>query len=104
MPANPRFDDVAIAGNPPLGFATAILEQLEKAQGYSSFVTGMSPWLDWLCQQPLASHEMHRRKTLIEARKGGNPLVPALLRRPADDHLNADIWRGGRVPGTRLAS
>lgn len=64
----------------------------------------MSPWLDWLCQQPLASHEMHRRKTLIAARKGAHPLVPATLRKEAKDHLNVDIWRGGKVRGTRLDS
>ena len=101
-PANPRFDDIPTAGNPALWFATAILEQLEIAQGYSSYVTGMSPWLDWLCQQPLASHEMHRRKTLIAARKGATPMVPAVLCNVAKDHLNVDIWRSGKVPGTRI--
>jgi FkbM family methyltransferase len=101
-PANPRFDEVAAGSNPALWFATAIHEQLEIAQGYSSYVTGLSPWLDWLCQQPLASHEMHRRRTLIAARKGVNPVVPPVLRKAAKDHLNVDIWRGGKVPGTRV--
>jgi FkbM family methyltransferase len=101
-PANPRFDEIAAGGNPALWFATATVEQLETCQGFSSYFTGMSPWLEWLCRQPLASHEMHRRKTLIEARSGGNPLVPAVLRKAAEGHLNGDIWRGGRVPGTRL--
>lgn len=101
-PANPRFDDIPAAGNPALWFATAILEQLEIGQSYSSYVTGMSPWLDWLCQQPLASHEIHRRKTLIAARKGANPVVPTALRKAAKDHVNVEIWRGGRIPGTRV--
>ena len=78
-----------------------MLEQLEKGHGYSSCFTGMSPWLDWLCQQPLASHEMHRRRTLVAARKGDNPVVPAALRKAAKDHLNVDIWRTGKIPGTR---
>jgi FkbM family methyltransferase len=101
-PANPRFDDIAAGANPALWFTTAILEQLEIAQGYSSYVTGLSPWLDWLCRQPLASHEMHRRRTLIAARKGVNPAVPPALRKAAKDHLNVDIWRSGKVPGTRI--
>jgi hypothetical protein len=62
----------------------------------------MSPWLDWLCRQPLASHEIHRRKTLVEAMKGANPVVPPVLRKAAKDHLNVDIWRGGKVLGMRL--
>jgi FkbM family methyltransferase len=101
-PANPRFDEIPAAGNPALWFATAVLEQLERGQGYSSYFTGMSPWLDWLCRQPLASHEIHRRKTLVEAMKGANPVVPPVLRKAAKDHLNVDIWRSGKVPGTRL--
>jgi len=101
-PANPRFDDIPGAGNPAAWFATAVLEQLEMAQTYSSFITGMTPWLDWLCGQALASHEMLRRRTLIEARRGADPPVPPPLRKAAKDHVNVDIWRGGKVPGTRV--
>jgi hypothetical protein len=100
-PANPRFDDIA-ADDPAGWFATGTLEQLERASGYSSYFTGPSPWIGWLTQQPLASPEMHRRKVLSEASKGLNPSIPPALREAARDHLNADLWRDGKVPGTRV--
>jgi hypothetical protein len=103
-PANPRFDAMPAQGNPALWFATAILEQLEKRHSHSSCFAGMTPWLDWLCRQPLASREMHRRRTLIEAKLGRMPVVPPCLRERADDHVNAELWRNGSVPGTRAAS
>jgi hypothetical protein len=99
-PANPRFDDIAVGSNPAIWFETAVLEQLERAQSYSTCFTGLSPWLASLCEQTTASHEMHRRKTLLAARGGVNPTVPLCLQEEAPDHLNADIWRSGMVPGT----
>ena len=102
-PANPRFDDIAVGSNPAIWFATAVLEQLERAQSYSTCFSSMSPWLASLCEQTIASHEMHRRKTLLAARGGINPIVPSCLQQKAPDHLNADIWRSGMVPGTRVA-
>ena len=102
-PANPRFDDIKVASNPSLWFATAVAEQLERSQSFSTYFSGMSPWLAWLCDQPAASHEMHRRKTLLAARGGIIPIVPSCLRKEAPDHLNADLWRSGMVPGTRVA-
>jgi hypothetical protein len=47
---------------------------------------------------------MERRRVLFAARMGQRPEVPARLREPADDHLNAHLWRSGQVPGTILAS
>jgi FkbM family methyltransferase len=101
-PANPRFDDIPGADNPAQWFATGIMEQLERMSGYSSYFNGTSPSIGWLSQQPLASREMQRRKVLSEASKGASPSVPPALREPASDHLNADLWRDGKVPGTRL--
>ena len=102
-PVNPRFDDLNVASNPVLWFATAVAEQLERSQSYSTYFSGMSPWLAWLCDRPAASHEMHRRKTLLAAREGITPTVPSCLRKEAPDHLNAHLWRSGMVAGTRLA-
>jgi FkbM family methyltransferase len=102
-PANPRFDDIKAVSNPSLWFATAAMEQLERSRSFSTCFSGMSPWLAWLCDQPAASHEMHRRKTLLAARRGINPVVPSCLRKEAPGHLNADLWRSGMVPGTRIA-
>jgi FkbM family methyltransferase len=101
-PPSPLFDNVAVS-NPALWFATAVVEQLERTQSYSTYFSGMSPWLEWLCDQPAVSHEMHRRKTLLAARGGLAPLVPSCLQKQAPDHLNWDAWRSGLVPGTRVA-
>jgi hypothetical protein len=98
-PAAARFDKMA--GIPAtLWFAGASAEQYEKTFGFSSLFTGASPVLEWLCNQPFASTEMERRRVLLAARAGLRPSVPAKLCEPAPDHLNADIWRAGRVPGT----
>jgi FkbM family methyltransferase len=101
-PANPRFDDIAVGNSPALWFATGVMEQLERAQSYSTYFSGMSPWLTFLCEQSTASREMHRRKVLLAARRGANPIIPLCLRQEAPDHLNADIWRSGMVPGTHV--
>ena len=101
-PANPRFDDIAVGSNPATWFATGVVEQLERAYSYSTRFSGLSPWLPSLCEQTTTSHEMHRRKTLVAARGGINPIVPSCLQQEAPDHLNADIWRSGMVPGTRV--
>lgn len=101
-PANPRFDEIPMADDPARWFATAVLEQLERAQSFSTFFSGASPWLGWLCEQPAVSLEMHRRRTLLEASKGMNPIVPSCLRKAASDHLNVRIWRSGKVPGARV--
>jgi FkbM family methyltransferase len=102
-PPNPRFDDIPADNNPALWFAIAAIEQLERAQSFSTCFSVISPWLAWLCDQPAASHEMHRRKTLLAALAGLNPIVPACLRNEAPDHLNAEVWRSGMVPGTRVS-
>jgi FkbM family methyltransferase len=104
LPASPRFDDVATAGQPGNWFVSAAAEQYETTFSYSSIFAGASPVLGWLCGQPFASSEMERRRILIAARAGQRPKMPQRLSIAAIDHLNADIWRAGRVPGTIVAS
>lgn len=100
-PACPRYDDIPPA-DPALWFRAAVAEQLERAQGHSTAFGPPSPALDWLCAQSRAAPEMHRRRILAAARAGINPLVPDCLRHEAPGHLNADLWRAGKVPGTRV--
>jgi hypothetical protein len=44
-----------------------------------------------------AATEMERRRVLIAARASQRPMVPARLCQAKLDHLNATIWRAGRV-------
>jgi FkbM family methyltransferase len=101
-PASPRYDDIDPAADPALWFKAAVIEQLERAQKYSSFFGGPSQDLAWLCEQALAPAEMHRRRALVAARAGANPIIESRLKDEAPDHLNAGVWRSGRVPGTRI--
>jgi hypothetical protein len=55
-----------------------------------------------LCEQPFAQSEMHRRRTLVAARAGTNPIIEQCLKNEAPGHLNARIWRSGKVPGRRI--
>jgi FkbM family methyltransferase len=100
-PPNPRFDKIVPGDDPALWFATSIAEQLERAQSHSTYFSGVSPWLASLCKQPAVSHEMQRRRVLLQVLRGENPIVPSYLRQAAPDHLNADVWRTGMVPGTK---
>ena len=96
-PPSPRFDEISAGNDPALWFATAVAEQLERARGYSTFFAGASASLTWLCEQPVVSPEMLRRKVLLERRASGHSLVPVRLQEDQPDHLNADIWRAGLV-------
>jgi FkbM family methyltransferase len=99
-PASPRFDDISPGARLVEWFADATVEQYERSRGYSSCFSGASSVLDWLCSQPFASAEMERRRTLVAAGSGRQPKVPERLCTAAPDHLNAEIWRRGMVPGT----
>lgn len=99
-PASARFDSIAPGGQPAIWFAGAAAEQLERTVGFSSIFVGASPVSAWLCSQPFATAEMERRRVLLAARAGQRPTVPLRLRTAALDHLNADVWRAGQVPGT----
>jgi hypothetical protein len=103
-PASARFDDIAPGARAADWFAAAAAEQFEKSSIFSTAFAAPSAILPWLCKQPFCLTEMERRRVLFAARMGQRPEVPARLREPADDHLNAHLWRSGRVPGTILAS
>jgi FkbM family methyltransferase len=100
LPANPRFDNIAAGSLPANWFATAAAEQFERTSSFSSIFASASPLLTWLCAQPFASTEFERRRVLIAARSSRRATVPARLWQVKPDHLNADIWRAGKVPGT----
>jgi len=100
LPAHPRFENVAAGSQPANWFIAAAAEQFERTSGFSSMFTGASPFLTWLCAQPLASTEMERRRVLVAARAGQRPIVPARLCQDKPDHLNAKVWRWGDIPGT----
>jgi FkbM family methyltransferase len=102
-PAAARFDDLDLGDKPAAWLVAASAEQYEKTFSLSSFFGGPTPTLAWLAAQRFAAREIERRRVLCEARAGGNPTVPPSLCTAAPDHLNADIWRAGRVPGTVAA-
>jgi FkbM family methyltransferase len=99
-PAHPRFDVVPPGNQAANWFIGAAAEQFERAGSFSSLFSGASPYLGWLCDQSFASSEMHRRRILRAARAGQRPVVPGHLCEEKLDHLNAKIWRAGKVPGT----
>jgi FkbM family methyltransferase len=99
-PASPRFDDILPGARPVEWFAAAAAEQWEQTCSFSSRFNGGTPALPWLCAEPFASTEMERRRTLLAADAGQRPRVPDRLCTAAQDHLNAEVWRGGMVPGT----
>jgi FkbM family methyltransferase len=99
-PASSRFDAIEPGSQPNDWFVASAAEQLEQSFSFSSAFSGASPFLPWLCDQPLACTEMERRRTLVAARSGLRPRVPERLCVAAPDHLNAEVWRTGLVPGT----
>jgi FkbM family methyltransferase len=99
-PASARFDGITPGRQPANWFIGAVAEQFERTFGFSSKFVGASPVLAWLCRQPFAPAEMERRRILLAARAGQRPRVPLRLRTAATDHLNANVWRAGQVPGT----
>lgn len=98
-PASARFDSLPIVGDQALWFAAAAGDQFESARSYSSCFGGGSPVLKWLCGLPYRSSEHLRRALLLAAAAGHRPTVPPELGRDAPDHLNAVLWRTGKVPG-----
>lgn len=101
-PACARFEGIALGSQPANWFAGAVAEQFELTFSFSSTFAGASPVLVWLCAQPFACAEMERRRVLLAARAGQRPTIPARLCQMAADHLNAEIWRAGKVPGTTI--
>ena len=99
-PAAARFESIAPGTQPAVWLAASAAEQFEHSYGFSTFFTGLSPVLAWLCSQPFAGAAFLRRQALLAARAGQRPAVPQRLCNDASDHLNADAWRSGGVPGT----
>jgi hypothetical protein len=99
-PASPRYDALVPDDPPGVWFAAAAAEQLERASSHSSVFNKPTDSLGWLCQQKFASAEMERRRTLYATRLGVRSRVPEKLFHPTPEHLNADLWREGKVPGT----
>lgn len=102
-PACPRYDLIDPVGQNKIWFAAAAAEQFERTASFSSCFSGASHVINWLCSQPFVGAEMERRRALIAAAQGRRPTVPERLCRAAPDHLNADVWRAGLVPGTIAA-
>jgi FkbM family methyltransferase len=98
-PPCPRFDAVAPEQQAEIWFVASAAEQFERASSFSSCFSGATPVIEWLCSQPFASAEMERRSVLTAARAGRRPTTPKRLELEAPDNLNADLWRGGKVPG-----
>jgi hypothetical protein len=99
-PANPRFDIIAPGTNVVEWFVLGALEQLELTSTFSSRFGGSGVDLGWLAGQKHVSVEIERRRVLRRARGGEKVEVPARLRQPAPDHVNAEVWREGKVPKT----
>jgi FkbM family methyltransferase len=99
-PACARFESIALGSQPANWFAGAVAEQFERTFSFSSTFAGASQVLAWLCNQPFANAEMERRRVLVAARAGQQPQVPLRLWTTTVDHLNANVWRAGNVPGT----
>jgi len=99
-PAAPRFDVIDPGRDKGAWFVGAAFEQFERAHSFSTFFAPSRIDLRSLCSNPFASAEMERRRILQLARGGQHPNVSARLWVPAADHVNADLWRAGRVPGT----
>jgi FkbM family methyltransferase len=103
-PACARYDTVAPGAEVERWFIAALTEQFERARTHSTLFEKNPSLINWLCNQPSVSTEMERRRILIAAHSGEQPAIPPRLCQPAPDHLNAEIWRAGKVPGTVLSS
>lgn len=98
-PANPRFDSIAPGDNIVEWFIVGALEQLERTATFSSRFGNSGVDLGWLAKQKHASAEIERRWLLRRARAGEDIEVSARMSTAAPDHLNAQVWRDGILPG-----
>jgi FkbM family methyltransferase len=95
-----RYDTIAPGADVERWFIGALTEQFERARAHSTLFEKNLSLINWLCSQPSVPTEIERRRILIAAQAGEQPAIPARLCQPAPDHLNAEIWRAGKVPGT----
>jgi len=103
-PAGARFDGIDPGAQRAQWLLASAFEQLERTSGYSSIFVAAKFDLDWLCAQPFVATEIERRRVLRRLAAGEQVEVPARLCIPAEDHLNAEVWRAGLVPGTRVGA
>jgi len=97
-PPCPRYDGIAVPrGQGRNWFMSAAVEQFERAASHSSLFHEASSNLAWLAGQGFASAEMERRRVLQSLRAGTPVDIPPVLRTPAPDNLNTEIWTD---PGT----
>jgi FkbM family methyltransferase len=99
-PASSEFDNVPPTGPAEFWLFGAAAAHIERANHYSSLYTGASATLMLVCGLPHVPVEMERRRILAAARAGQRPKIPDRLRVATPDHLNANLWRTGKVPGT----
>jgi hypothetical protein len=99
-PALPRFDAIAPGRDLGAWFLVAAVEQQERISAHSSFFLPEGLNLDWLTRQPFVSAEMERRHMLKQLRRGERVAVPERLCKPAEDHINFELWRSGAVPNS----
>jgi FkbM family methyltransferase len=99
-----RYDAIAPGAGAEHWFIAALTEQFERARTHSTLFEKNLSLINWLCSQPSVPAEMERRRILIAAHAGEQPAIPPRLCQPAPDHLNAAIWRAGKVPGTVVGS
>jgi len=94
-PANPRFDAIDPGTAHRDWFIGGTLEQLVKAERFSS-VYGPSPVdLAGLETLAFASPEISRRRVLFERLSGRSLAVPESLQHRTPGHMNAEIWSAG---------
>ena len=103
-PACARYDAMVPDAEIDACMVAAAVEQLERSASHSSIFGGCTAPLDWLCARPSAPAEMERRRVLDAARSGRCVVVPPRLLASAPDHRNAEVWRAGLVPNTRVAT
>jgi FkbM family methyltransferase len=102
-PASPRYDQVSPGSEPALWVLAAIIELSERTSSYST-AFGPSPRPEWLCRSPFVTAEMERRRVLQQALSGSAAEVPPILMKKSPDHLNAELWASGQIPGTIVRS
>ena len=99
-PASPRFDTLSPGQRKLEWFQCSTLEQLERISSFSTRFAASKIDLSQLCRNPFAATEMERRQVLQLARAGQRARVGKRLTSPAHDHVNAKLWRSGKVPNT----
>ena len=90
VPASSRSEHLVGPFKPWL--LASCIEALQQRGSYSTFYGSALPQLDWVASTPFSSSEIERRRALSAALRGRNIELRRDLRRPAQDHLNAEAW------------